>query len=42
MVVDNGSRLLGIVALKDLLQFLSLKLELENGHHAGVLANLGR
>jgi Zn-dependent protease len=42
MVVDNGSRLLGIVALKDLLQFLSLKLELENGHHAGVLADLGR
>ncbi len=30
MVVD-GDRLVGIISLKDMLKFLSLKVELENG-----------
>jgi len=38
MVVDHGGKLLGVVALQDLMKFLSLKLDLEP-HKAGKSQN---
>jgi Zn-dependent protease/CBS domain-containing protein len=34
LLVTDGNRLVGIVSLKDLLRFLDLKLELEDGEHS--------
>ena len=34
LLVTDGSRLVGIVSLKDLLRFLDLKLELEDGERS--------
>jgi CBS domain-containing protein len=42
LVVENGSRLLGIVSLQDLSRFLALKIELENGHRDPSLAGMSR
>ena len=35
LLVTDGDQLIGIVSLKDLLRFLSLKMELENGDDHG-------